>query len=224
MRALLFDLDGTLIDSVPDIAAAVDKTLLSLGTVAAGEDKVRAWVGNGAEMLVRRALLDARQLDEKDLAESDVQSALATFKQYYDIHCCELSRLYEGVSESLLSLSHEYKMAIVTNKPKAFAAKIAKAYGLDKTCSVLIGGECLPTRKPAPEMLYAAAEQLSVDIQDCIMVGDSAADIGAAMNANISCLAVDYGYHRDADLLALGADALFSDFSSVQHYLSDLNR
>lgn len=215
-KAVLFDLDGTLIDSAPDLTAAIDTVLLKAGYPAAGDAKVRAWVGNGAPMLVLRAIANAKGLAEHEVSAAEAETMLQQFKAVYRTNCCDQSRLYAGVLSTLAQLAQQsYPMAIVTNKPVEFAQQIVQHYGLADFCPVLFGGDSVTAKKPAADMLYAAAAALAVPITQCTMVGDSKADIAAAAAAGIPCLAVSYGYHRGDDLRALGAHHVVDDFSAL---------
>ena len=219
-KAILFDLDGTLIDSAPDLSAAIDAVLVDLGYAPAGIDKVRAWVGNGAALLATRALAHAKHVSESEISTAEAADVLARFKTVYRSNCCHKSELYEGVIETLAYFAKQsYRMAIVTNKPYEFAEQMVNHYGLKAFCPVLIGGDSLPTKKPDPEVLYYAAKALNVPIENCVMVGDSKSDVLAAKAAGIVCYGLSYGYHRGDDLLALGAQQLLADFSKLQGLL-----
>ncbi|WP_422599422.1 HAD hydrolase-like protein, partial [Pseudomonas sp.] len=141
-RLVMFDLDGTLVDSVPDLAAAVDKSLLQLGQPAAGIEQVRDWVGNGARVLVRRAL--AGGLQHEHIDDADGEQALELFMQAYaEDH--SLTRVYPGVLATLDWLrTQQVEMAIITNKPERFVAPLLDAKGLGSYFRWIIGGDTLP--------------------------------------------------------------------------------
>jgi phosphoglycolate phosphatase len=194
-RALLFDLDGTLVDSVPDLAAAIDAMLQDLGFASAGELRTRQWVGNGAIKLVQRALAYARHCDEQ--AVGDWEGAHQLFLQHYAAFASKRSCLYAGVREAL-QIWHEQnlRMAVVTNKPRQFVPEILQHFQLQNYFPVVIGGDCLPQRKPEPEPLLMACEQLSIAPDQTIMIGDSRNDVGAARAAEIPVACVTYGYNH----------------------------
>lgn len=208
-RALLFDLDGTLVDSVPDLAAAIDAMLVDRGYAPAGEQRVRHWVGNGAVKLVQRALTHARQGDDpiQSNEPQDWQSAHQCFLKHYGRLSPDFSCLYPGVHEAI-TVWHQQgvAMAVVTNKPKQFVPEILQHFALDIFFPVIVGGDCLPQRKPSPEPLYFACEQLSVSASECIMIGDSKNDVGAARAADMPVACVSYGYNHGEPIEQSGPD------------------
>lgn len=215
-EAVLFDLDGTLIDSVPDLALAVDQMLEQLDQAQAGLEQVRLWVGNGAQMLVRRALVNAGLYTHEQIDTELEANALAIFKQCYGKVEAKASTLYPNVIEALTQLQQaKVKMALVTNKPIEFTRPLLQHFGLAPFFSVVLGGECLSEKKPHPMPLLNAVEQLGVNAGQCVMVGDSINDIAAAQAANIKVVAVDYGYHQGVDLSQQGCDLYLSDMGDL---------
>lgn len=215
--ALLFDLDGTLVDSVPDLAAAVDAMLADLGRPPAGAARVRSWVGDGAAVLVRRALAAAAGPSGAAAPDQDVfAEALPRFLEHYDRVCCNETRLYAGVEQALQGLAGRgLALACVTNKPERFTLRLLRHFGLDELLSVSIGGDSLAARKPDPGPLREAAARLGVPLAGCGMVGDSANDVAAARAAGIPAIAVSYGYAGDAGAAQLGADWLVDDLREL---------
>lgn len=208
-RGLLFDLDGTLADSGPDIAAALDATLLQMQLPAAGEAAVRSWIGNGAAMLLRRALAAATDCPSQQLPEALLQIGLDAFFVHYEVHCCRATALYPGVAEALEGLQERgISMACVTNKPARFTNPVLRYLGLEAFFPVALCGDSLAQKKPDPAPLLAASRGLGLALPDCVMVGDSVADVGAARNAGIPVIAVSYGYSQGIDAADLGADAV----------------
>ena len=174
-QLVLFDLDGTLIDSVPDIATATDTMLTALGGRAAGNEKVRSWVGNGAATLVARALKDANI----DAAQQEV--AMTLWRAAYTLCCTRQTRLYPGAIELLKALDQaKIDMALVTNKPVQFAQPILQHLGIASYFRLVLGGDCVAEKKPAPDMLLEAIQEAGSEKSRCVMVGDSSADIHAA--------------------------------------------
>lgn len=215
-EAVLFDLDGTLIDSVPDLALAVDQMLEQLELAPAGLEQVRLWVGNGAQMLVRRALVNAGQYTHEEIDEALEGKALAIFKSCYGKVESKASKLYPNVIEALTRLQQaEVKMALVTNKPIEFTRPLLTHFGLAEFFSVVFGGECLAEKKPHPLPLLTAAQRLGVEPERCVMVGDSINDIAAAKAAAIKVVAVDYGYHQGVDLTAQNCELYLSDMGDL---------
>lgn len=199
--AMLFDLDGTLIDSVPDLAVAVDFMLTRQQFAAAGEDKVRNWVGNGALRLVQRALADALELEESALDQQLVDDSLQHFFGAYAADCCRHTTVYAGVIEALEHWqSQGIAMACVTNKPMRFTLPILAHYGLERFMPVTVAGDSLDVKKPDPLPLFHACEQLDVAAERTVMVGDSHNDIRAAKAAGMASVAVSYGYNHGAPI------------------------
>lgn len=193
-RLVMFDLDGTLVDSVPDLAAAVDKTLLMLGLPAAGIEQVRDWVGNGARVLVRRAL--AGGLQHEHIDEARTEQALELFMQHYaENHA--LTQVYPGVRPTLDWLREQrVELAIVTNKPERFVAPLLDEKGLGGYFRWIIGGDTLPQQKPDPAALLHVLQLARVDAAQALFVGDSRNDVLAAKAAGVPCVALSYGYNH----------------------------
>ena len=193
-RLVMFDLDGTLIDSVPDLAEAVDRMLVERGRPPAGVDKVRDWVGNGARVLVRRAL--AGGLDHAAVGEAETEEALARFLDIY-ADCHHLTALYPGVHELLEALSTAaVELAVVTNKPERFVAPLLEQVGLGGYFRWIIGGDTLPQQKPDPAALLQVMRLAGVEAAQSLFVGDSRNDVLAARAAAVPCIAVSYGYNH----------------------------
>ena len=193
-RLVMFDLDGTLIDSVPDLAAAVDRMLVELGRAPAGVEKVRDWVGNGARVLVRRAL--AGGLDHAAVGEAETEEALARFLDIY-ADCHNLTVLYPSVHELLEALSTAaVELAVVTNKPERFVAPLLEQVGLGGYFRWIIGGDTLPQQKPDPAALLQVMRLAGVEAAQSLFIGDSRNDVLAAHAAAVPCIAVSYGYNH----------------------------
>jgi len=194
--ALLFDLDGTLLDSAPDLATATDRMLLELGYERAGETRVRHWVGNGSRRLVQRALAFAAGVEEAAVADAAIDHAQGIFLRCYGDCCTERSRLYAGVREALNHWGElGLPMACVTNKPARFTDALLRYFGLNTLMPVAVSGDTLPVRKPDPAPLWFACEQLRVDAATAVMIGDSRNDVLAARAADMRVICVSYGYN-----------------------------
>ncbi|HEK0909698.1 TPA: phosphoglycolate phosphatase [Pseudomonas putida] len=193
-RLVMFDLDGTLIDSVPDLAAAVDRMLLELGRPAAGLDAVRQWVGNGAEVLVRRALAGGIEHDAVDaqLAER----ALALFMEAYgESH--ELTVVYPGVRDTLRWLRKQgVEMALITNKPERFVGPLLDQMKIGRYFRWIIGGDTLPQKKPDPAALLFVMKMAGIAPEQSLFVGDSRSDVQAARAAGVKSVGLTYGYNH----------------------------
>ncbi|MBY6071656.1 phosphoglycolate phosphatase [Marinobacter salsuginis] len=213
----LFDLDGTLVDSAPDLAAAIDQMLEHLGRSPAGIDRVRNWVGNGASVLVRRAL--AGQVDWEPARPKDdalFNDALAIFYHAYGTINGRHSVVYAGVEACLTHLKNQgCRLGIVTNKPEQFVAPLLEQMGLDHWFDLTVGGDTLPVKKPDPTPLLHAMETLGGTRGTTVMVGDSGADINAALAAGIPCVAVRYGYSYGPAVDTLGADAVVDSLAEL---------
>jgi len=213
----LFDLDGTLVDSAPDLAAAVDIMLEQLGRRKAGLDNVRLWVGNGATILVRRAL--AGKADWEPASPKDdalFKDALSLFFYAYEKVNGQHAVLYEGVKPCLdRLLKVGCKLGIVTNKPEQFVAPLLAKMGIDRYFLISVGGDTLPVKKPDPAPLLHAMEALGGTRGTTVMVGDSTADIDAARAAGIPCVAVRYGYNFGAPADSLHADATVDSLTQL---------
>ncbi|MCY1298241.1 Phosphoglycolate phosphatase [compost metagenome] len=198
-RLVMFDLDGTLIDSVPDLAAAIDRMLHTLGRPAAGIDAVRTWVGNGARVLVRRAL--AGNLDHSAVSDADAEHALALFMDAYaGSHA--LSRVYPGVRTTLKWLKKQgVEMALITNKPEQFVGPLLDDMKIGRYFRWIIGGDTLPQQKPDPAALLFVMQMAEVKAEDALFIGDSRNDVLAARAAGVSCVALSYGYNHGRPIL-----------------------
>ncbi len=181
MRAVLWDLDGTLVDSAGDIAAAVDRTLVRTGRAPLGEALVRGFIGDGARKLVDRCVEAAGGRP----GEGD----LAVFLEEYGAALVVRTRVYDGLVAVLDAV--RAPMAVVTNKPEAFSRTILAGLALARFFPVVIGGDTFPVRKPDPTMLHEALRRL--DAPDGVMVGDGPADVGAARAAGLPMIGVGWG-------------------------------
>ncbi|MFL1493259.1 phosphoglycolate phosphatase [Pseudomonas antarctica] len=193
-RLVMFDLDGTLIDSVPDLAAAVDQMLLKLGRKPAGVESVREWVGNGVQMLVRRAL--ANHIDAEGVDEVEAEHALELFNAAYeDGH--ELTVVYPGVRDTLKWLHKQgVEMALITNKPERFVAPLLDHMKIGRYFRWIIGGDTLPQKKPDPAALFFVMKMANIPASQSLFVGDSRTDVLAAKAAGVKCVALSYGYNH----------------------------
>jgi phosphoglycolate phosphatase len=210
--AVIFDLDGTLVDTAPDIAAAVDRALLDLSLPAAGLDRVRGWVGNGAAILLQRALRDAGV----DSAEAQ-ERALALFLRHYAEEFTARSQLYPGTAQALAGLAARgQRLAVCTNKPTSFVAPLLRHFGIARHFAFCVGGDDLPEKKPHPAPLLHLARQLGLPAGDCLMVGDSSNDVAAARAAGMAVVAVSYGYNHGAPIRDTHPDAVIDSLLELR--------
>jgi len=211
---LLFDLDGTLVDSAPDLALALNKTLRDLQLCEYDEPTIRRWVGNGAKVLIERALECTSNSNESNTAL--VNDALAIFIRHYQNSLCINSALYSDVKEGLLTLKASgFRLAIITNKAEAFIRPILVGLGIGGLFEILIGGDTLAEKKPHPAPLNYALQQLKVPAEQCLMIGDSKNDILAAKAANIASVGLTYGYNYGENIADYQPDFCFDSFSEL---------
>jgi phosphoglycolate phosphatase len=212
-RLILFDLDGTLVDSVPDLAFAVDAMLNDMGQSEAGAEQIRLWVGNGAQMLVKRAL--SKHMTPLPLDDSFFEQALKSFYHHYQQVNGLKSQLYPQVLETLKHLRKVVPfMALVTNKPEQFTRPLLDHHKLPPF-DLLVCGDTLSTKKPDPAPLLYCLEKLNCHPHETVMIGDSVSDIKAAKAANIPVICVNYGYHQGEDLSAYQPEYLIERFQAL---------
>jgi len=196
--AVAFDLDGTLIDSRHDLAAAINRMRGELGQPELAVEDVLGMIGEGARNLVRRALGGAP-------AEDALDRALAIFYRHYDDECTRHTRAFPGIDELLATLAPRLPLALVTNKPERFSRKIVEHLGWGGRFDPLLGGDTLPTRKPDPAGLLAVCARHRVTPSELVLVGDSRIDAAAAVAAGCRFLFAAWGFASDAERLELGA-------------------
>ena len=210
----MIDLDGTMVDSVPDLAYCTDEMMKALGRPAWGEAKVRMWVGNGVERLVMRALTNELWVDP-DPAE--FEKALPIYMELYANNTSGRSCLYEGVVEGLEYLKASgIKLGCVTNKAAAFTVPLLKDMAIYDRFDLVVSGDTTAKKKPDPMPLLYAAEQLGVAAADCLMVGDSMHDVQAARNAGFQVVCVPYGYNHGQDILEAKPDDLVESLADLK--------
>jgi len=211
-RLVLFDLDGTLVDSAPDLACCIDRMLVALGREPASEARVRPWIGNGAERLVRRALGGGA---EGEPGADLFQRAFDLFSRFY-VKQTDRSRLYPGARDTLERLGAAgVRLGCVTNKRTRFTTPLLKALGVEMHFDIVVCGDTLEQKKPHPAPLLHAAGTLGVPPQEALMVGDSANDIAAARAAAMPVAAVTYGYNHDGDIREAGPDYLLDNLTEL---------
>lgn len=189
---ILFDLDGTLLDTLEDIHDAVNYALHTLNYPKRSMEEVRRFVGNGARLLMERAVPE----------DGDGQAAFEVFRAYYDSHCQIRTRPYAGIPEALSALKEKYPIAIVSNKPHSAVVSLCAGF-FPGICARGESVDC--PRKPAPDMLYKTMAQIGVE--KCIYVGDSEVDVLTAKNAGVRVLSVLWGFRDREELEKAGAEA-----------------
>jgi len=212
---IIFDLDGTLIDSVPDLAVAVNHMLTTLDREPFDEGTIRYWVGNGAQILIKRALSGSNKIDET-LDEDLFEKALAVFLDFYGRHLCTTTKTYANVPTTLHALKSEgYYLAIVTNKPFDFVAPILEGLHLDDLFELILGGDSLEKKKPDPSPLLHVCETLNIPVEASVMVGDSKNDILAANSAGIQSVGVTYGYNYGEEIDTYKPNLVVDNFADI---------
>ncbi len=207
---VLVDLDGTLIDSVPDLAYAVDAMMKQLDLPVRGEDKVRNWVGNGIERLVKRALLD--QLDGEPDPEL-FKSAMKLFDIFYSECNARYSRVYPGVRKGLNWLKSQGAILVcITNKAEKFTIPLLEALDLHHYFRIILSGDSLPKKKPDPLPLLHAAKKFKIKAKNCLILGDSINDVQAGRAAGFRVICVSYGYNHGQDINLAKPDAVIDSF------------
>jgi phosphoglycolate phosphatase len=216
-QAYLFDLDGTLIDSAPDICRVANIALAHVNREPLAVDVVRSFVGDGLPMLIRRALnyCDQRPLDGDILNKAEHEEATRIAKHSYEESPVIETSVYPNVPETLSLLQQKAKLALVTNKPHLVTVRLLEALRLDSLFSVVLGGDALPKRKPDPAPVTFALSRLGVAGESALFVGDHENDFLAARGAKTSIALVSYGYTPREQLEALSPDFLLRDLSQL---------
>jgi phosphoglycolate phosphatase len=210
---VLIDLDGTLVDSVPDLAWCIDQTMQALTLPLRGEAKVRNWVGNGLQCLIERALADDINGTPSDALYA---KAYPVFMDFYAENPCNLSQLYPAVNEGLAWFkSQGIRLGCVTNKTEQFTLPILENLGILNQFELVISGDTLAVKKPDPAPLLYGAEFFNVAAADSMMLGDSINDVKAARAAGFSIVCVSYGYNHGVDIAAANPDSVIDSFAEL---------
>ncbi|MFZ1681086.1 MAG: phosphoglycolate phosphatase [Rhizobiaceae bacterium] len=217
-EAILFDLDGTLIDSAPDIAAAANALLAEHGRAPLPVPTVRDMIGNGVKKLVERAFAASGD----PIGGAELDAAFHRMMQVYGDHLTVLTRAYPGALEAVRDFAQaRVKIAVVTNKPQQFTDRILQHYGFAPFIGTAVGGEAGFAKKPEPDMLLEACRRLGVAPKRAMMVGDSTADVESARAAGMPVLLVEDGYSREP-LANLGADGVMPSLSGLSQAIEAL--
>ena len=208
-KILLFDLDGTLVDSRKDLVNAANWTRAQFGLPPLPFETVVSFIGRGMKNLVLKSLGKKEYLEK----------GLSLFRSYYSKHCLDHTRPYEGIPELLEELSRSHSLAVVTNKPEEFSEKILKGLHLFSYFPVLIGGDTLEKKKPDPAPLLEAVTRLQGNHSEVIMIGDSETDLEAGKRAGVKTCAVAYGFRPLQVLLTYQPDFVVHSVSELGEVL-----
>ncbi len=218
-KLIIFDMDGTLLDSAPSLAFAINFMLQELNLKTFPQSVVTNWVGQGADILVKRALVGKKDFEKIDIPEDYFNKAKTIFLDFYGKNLNAKTTLYPNVIEVLTKLeSKNYILALATNKPIEFVGSMLKEFNIEHFFKIYLGGGSVSTKKPDPEILLTIVEKLKISAQDSVMVGDSSSDILAAKDANIDSIALTYGYNQGVDLKELKPNLILNNFKDINNY------
>jgi len=213
----MIDVDGTLVDSVPDLAYCVDQMMIALCKPVIGNERVRHWVGNGIPRLVERALVG--QL-EGTPSKEEFDKAYPIFLDLYSKNSSVRSHLYEGVMEGLDYLkSKDYLIGCVTNKAEQFTIPLLKTLGIFEYFKIVISGDTLEKKKPDPLPLIHSANFFKLNPKDCLMLGDSVSDVKAARAAGFNIICMSYGYNHGNNIADENPDLVIDSMRKLREYL-----
>jgi len=215
-QLLIFDFDGTLIDSVPDLADATNTMLTTLGKDTYPIETIRNWIGNGSRLLVERALVGKVEVAEGELTVEEADHAEQIFFEAYKNLSGSKTVAYPDVDDGLKRLhAAGYTLALVTNKPIRFVPKILQSFGWQDLFSEVMGGDSLSVKKPDPTPLLHVCETLNFSVEQSVMIGDSRNDMLAGQNANMDTLGLSYGYNYGQDIRELNPTEAFDHFADL---------
>jgi phosphoglycolate phosphatase len=218
LKCLLFDLDGTLIDSRDDLAGSVNLMLSELNLAQLPAETIYGFIGEGVFNLVSRSISTSlSKTAERNFSERGVE----VFRRIYAENCLVKTKLYDGVAETLGKLS-DYKKAVITNKPHDFSVRILQDLGILPYFQIISGGDSFPQRKPSPVPLVHTAKSLNCLPAECLMIGDSWVDIEAGKNAEMKTCGCLFGFRGRTELETAGADFVLENFADLISLLNHL--
>ena len=211
-KTVLFDMDGTLLDTLEDLCDSTNYVLRKLGHPERSLEETRRFVGNGAEKLIRRAM-------PVNTAEEEIQTALGMFRTYYEAHCKVKTKVYDGMLEVLDALrANGVKTAVVSNKPDEAVKKLSEEYFGDRM-DYAIGPKEGRRCKPYPDMVDAALEAMGMPREGAVYIGDSEVDVQTGLNAGLPVIAVSWGFRPREVILAAGATVIADDAGQLEALL-----
>ena len=200
-QAVLFDMDGTVLDTLDDLCDSINHSLSEFSLPPVSREHVRQCLGNGAAFLVSHSI----PADCSPDLEADV---LAFYKPWYDAHCLIKTAPYEGILPMMQSLKeHGLRLAIISNKPDRAVQELSDAF-FPGLLELSVGESPSVRRKPAPDTILTAASQIGLSVDQCVYVGDSEVDLQTARNAGMDCISVTWGFRGEAQLIEAGASIL----------------
>jgi phosphoglycolate phosphatase len=211
---VMFDLDGTLIETAPEICDAVNDALQHFGLAQVQQDQVDRWIGHGTRELLVQALAQVRRLTVEEVRRcDDLPLIAAEFDRHYQRRCGTRSHLYPHVREVLQTLRAQgIYLAVVTNKEARYTRTVLAAHDLAPMFDRVVSGDTLPTKKPDPAGIQSCLAQFQVEATRALFVGDSSIDVASARNAGVPVWALPYGYNMGQPIAACGPDRVIPDF------------
>ncbi|MEJ8853622.1 HAD-IA family hydrolase [Variovorax robiniae] len=214
---VMFDLDGTLVETAPEICDAVNDTLRDLGLPAVDQTQAERWIGHGTHELLIEALAFATGADAKAVRASEsLSSTVGSFDKHYQRRCGTRSRLYPGVREALAFLrTNGVKLAVITNKEGRYTDTVLAVHKLRDSFDRVISGDSLPTKKPNPACVHACLHEFGVPPSRALFVGDSSIDAATARNAGVEVWLLPHGYNMGAPIEQCRPDRVIADFPAL---------
>jgi len=216
---IIFDMDGTLIDSAPSLCYAINHMLKELNKNTITLQRVQEFIGKGSEILVKRALLNKVDIDNCKIDEDEFKNAHKILIDFYGRNLNAKTTLFSNTKETLEKLNKEYKIALVTNKPHQFVNEILEHFKIDNYFDYILGATDKIAKKPAPDMLLTTCKHFNIEPKSAVMVGDSSNDILAAKAANIESIAVSYGYSNE-DISKLKPTVIINSLKEIIEVLN----
>ena len=211
-KAVLFDMDGTLLDTLEDLCDSTNHALRQMGYPPRGIEEIRRFIGNGAEKQIRRAVPEGT-------SEEKIMETLAAFRAYYQDHCQIKTKVYDGLLDMLSELKQKgVKLAVVSNKPNSAVQKLSREYfgeRLDYAIGASDGVRC----KPYPDMAEEALKALGVEKKDAVFVGDSEVDVQTGLNAGLDVIAVSWGFRSREVVIEAGASKIADDAHQLEKFI-----